>query len=77
MKMITLALAAASMLAMPALAKGGNMKNHHCMKDGAEMAGMTKKQCKKGGGKWEKMKKMAPADAAPAAAPADTGMDKK
>ena len=71
MKMITLALAAVSMLAMPALAKGGNMKNHHCMKDGSEMAGMTRKQCKKGGGKWEKMKKAPAADAAPAAAPAD------
>ena len=43
-----------------ALAKGGaHPQNHHCMKDGAEQAGKTKRECKKDGGKWEK-------DAAPA-----------
>jgi hypothetical protein len=45
------------LFASPALAKGGKgtPQNHHCMKDGAEMAGKTKKQCKTDGGTWEKM----------------------
>jgi len=43
-----------------ALAKGGTPQNHHCMKDGAELAGKTRKECKKDGGKWDKM----PGDAA-------------
>ena len=37
-----------------ALAKEGTPQNHHCMKDGTEMADKTKKECKKEGGKWEK-----------------------
>jgi hypothetical protein len=48
------ALLAAS-LSMNAWAKGGTPQNHHCMKDGAEMAGKTRKECKKEGGTWEKM----------------------
>jgi hypothetical protein len=51
-------------LAPAASAKGA--KKHCVGADGAEMAGSaTKKDCKKAGGKWEKMKKM---DAAPAPA---------
>lgn len=54
-----------------ALAKGGTPQNHHCMKDGAEQAGKTHKQCTKDGGKWEKMAG-APADkAAPPPAKAE------
>ncbi len=59
-----------------ALAKGGTPQNHHCMKDGAELAGKTKKQCKKEGGTWDKLpaastKADAPKhDAEPAAKPA-------
>ena len=46
------------LVAAPAFAKGGTPQNHHCVgKDGAEVAGVTKKACKKAGGKWEKMKK--------------------
>lgn len=38
-----------------ALAKGGaHPKNHHCMKDGAELAGKTKRECKEAGGTWDK-----------------------
>lgn len=56
-------------LAPAAFAKGkAPAQNHHCMKDGAEVAGKTKKACKKDGGTWEKMAAAAPADApAPAA----------
>lgn len=42
-------------LSTSAWAKGGTPQNHHCMKDGAEMAGKTRKECKKEGGTWEKM----------------------
>ena len=60
-------------LAPAAFAKGkGSMQNHHCMKDGTEMANTTKKACKKAGGTWDRMA-AAPAAAAapaPAAAPA-------
>jgi hypothetical protein len=35
-------------------AKEPTPQNHHCMKDGTEMADKTKKDCKKEGGKWEK-----------------------
>ena len=41
-------------------------QNHHCMKDGSELSGKTRKECKKEGGKWEKDAK--PAAAAPAPA---------
>jgi hypothetical protein len=38
-----------------ALAKGAaHPQNHHCMKDGADLAGKTKRECKKEGGTWEK-----------------------
>jgi hypothetical protein len=57
-------------LAAPALAKGGpkggTPQNHHCMKDGAEMAGKTHKQCTKEGGTWEKLAGDAPKAPAPA-----------
>jgi hypothetical protein len=46
---------------------GGTPQNHHCMKDGAELAGKTRRQCKKEGGTWDKL----PAAARPAPAPAD------
>jgi hypothetical protein len=37
------------------LAKGGGTpQNHHCVKDGAELPGKTKKDCKQAGGKWVK-----------------------
>jgi hypothetical protein len=49
-----------------AFAKGGTPQNHHCMKDGAELAGKTRKECAKEGGKWVKM----PAAAKGAAEPA-------
>jgi hypothetical protein len=53
-------------LSTSAMAKGApTAQNHHCMKDGAELAGKTRKECKKEGGKWEKEAKAA----APAAAP--------
>jgi len=42
-------------LSAGAWAKGGTPQNHHCMKDGAEVAGATRKQCKKEGGTWDKM----------------------
>ncbi len=56
-KMFVAALGASMLLAPAAFAKGGKAtpQNHHCMKDGAELAGVTKKECKKQGGKWEKM----------------------
>jgi hypothetical protein len=55
-------------LSSSVMAKGApTPQNHHCMKDGAEMTGKTRKECKKEGGKWEKEAK--PAAAAPAAAP--------
>ena len=56
-----------ALFATPALA-GKMAQNHHCMKDGAEVTGKTKKQCKADGGKWEKMAAAdAPAKAAPTA----------
>jgi hypothetical protein len=58
-----------------ALAKGGaHPQNHHCMKDGADLAGKTKKECKKEGGTWEKDAAPATTDkpAADAAKPAPT-----
>jgi hypothetical protein len=42
-------------LSTGAWAKGGTPQNHHCMKDGAEVAGKTRKECKKEGGTWDKM----------------------
>ncbi len=33
---------------------GSTPQNHHCMKEGADVTGKTKKQCLKDGGKWEK-----------------------
>ena len=58
MKNIHVAVLAAALLFSPiAFAKGkggGTPQNHHCMKDGAEVAGKTKKDCIKDGGKWEK-----------------------
>jgi len=56
-----------------ALAKGGTPQNHHCMKDGAELTGKTKKECKKEGGTWDKL----PAGEGAAAAPADADKAKK
>jgi hypothetical protein len=53
-----------------ALAAGATPQNHHCQKDGAELAGKTKKECKKDGGTWVKNA------AAPAAAKAPAGEDK-
>ncbi len=29
--------------------------SHHCVKDGAELTGVSKKECKKQGGTWEKI----------------------
>ena len=55
-----LAVLTLSSLSSFALAKGGTPQNHHCMKDGTELAGKTRKECKKDGGKWDKM----PGDAA-------------
>lgn len=37
-----------------ALAKGGTPQNHHCVKDGGDLPGKTKKECKKEGGTWQK-----------------------
>jgi hypothetical protein len=39
---------------------------HHCVKDGAEVVGTSKKECKKQGGTWERIK--APVVPAPGAA---------
>ena len=49
-----IALAALVLFASPAFAKA----KHHCVNsDGTEVSGaQTKKQCKKMGGKWKKMK---------------------
>jgi|tagenome__1003787_1003787.scaffolds.fasta_scaffold20518077_1 hypothetical protein len=57
MRKLTLALSLSLSLSFAgmALAKGGTPQNHHCMKEGSELAGKTKKECKKEGGKWEKM----------------------
>ncbi|MDB4981291.1 MAG: hypothetical protein JWM82_2043 [Myxococcales bacterium] len=69
MKNLSLSLVTAfalTALSSVALAKGGTPQNHHCMKDGAELAGKTKKDCKKEGGKWDKI-------AADAAKPAADG----
>lgn len=66
LSMLTTLAAAALLAGTPAFAaaKAGTHK-HHCMKDGAEVAAKSRKQCKKDGGTWEKA---APADsAAPAA----------
>ena len=42
-------------IAVPAFAKGhATAQNHQCMKDG-QVVKMTKKECVKAGGKWEKM----------------------
>lgn len=68
MKTLTLALAL-SLLAAPAFAKGA--KKSHCMKDGSEVTAKNKKECKKAGGKWEKIS----SDAAPA--DSSSGADKK
>lgn len=70
-----LLLALSCAVAAPAFAKGkgdgkGTPQNHHCMKDGAEVVGKTKKECTKDGGKWEKNAAPAAAAPAPAAAPA-------
>jgi hypothetical protein len=48
---------------------GGTPQNHHCMKDGSELTGKTRRQCKKEGGTWDK-DAAKPAPAAPPAAPA-------
>jgi hypothetical protein len=57
MRNLTLALSLSFSLASAGavFAKGGTPQNHHCMKDGAELTGKTRKECKKEGGKWEKM----------------------
>jgi len=52
------------------LAKGPTPQNHHCMKDGAELAGKTRKQCKKEGGKWDKMETAGKSDEKPMPGPA-------
>ena len=51
---VKIALAALVLFASPAFAKA----KHHCVNsDGTEVSGtQTKKQCKKAGGKWKKMK---------------------
>jgi hypothetical protein len=57
-----------------ALAKGGTPQNHHCMKDGAELTGKTRRECKKEGGTWDKLPgaaKPTQGDAAKPAAPAE------
>jgi hypothetical protein len=57
-------------LSTSAMAKGpATPQNHHCVKDGADLTGKTRKECKKEGGKWEKDAKPAAAAPAPAAAP--------
>jgi hypothetical protein len=66
---LALSLSLSLSLAGAALAKGGSPQNHHCMKEGSELAGKTKKECKKEGGKWEKMS-TGGADKASAKAPA-------
>jgi hypothetical protein len=64
-------------LSTSAMAKGApTPQNHHCVKDGADLAGKTRKECKKEGGKWEKDAKPA-AGAAPAAAAAPKAEPKK
>jgi hypothetical protein len=77
MKTMLKSLLAASfvLVAAPAFAKGGKMaQNHKCMKDGAEVSGnLTKKACKKAGGKWEKGMPAAAGEMAPAPAPAPAG----
>ena len=67
--MKTLLFVAASLIAVPALAKGkggGSPQTHHCELNGSEVQ-KTKKECKKAGGKWAKG---APAGAAAASSPA-------
>jgi hypothetical protein len=62
----SIAVVALMFSAAPVFAAGkGTPQNHHCMKDGSELAGKTRKQCKKEGGTWEKN---APAAAAKPAA---------
>ena len=36
--------------------KTGTRSPHHCMKDGAEVAGAHKRDCRAGGGKWAKVR---------------------
>ena len=52
MRTLQIALAM-TLFAGPVFAKGKSP--HHCMKDGAETASKSKKECKKEGGTWEKM----------------------
>lgn len=53
--MLTTIAAAALLAGTPAFAAGkSGAHKHHCMKDGAEVAAKTRKQCKKEGGTWEK-----------------------
>lgn len=66
-------LVALSLVPAAASAKGGTPQNHHCMKDGAEVTGKTKKECKKEGGTWDKL----PAAEGAAAAPAEADKAKK
>lgn len=60
-----------------AFAAGPTPQNHHCQKDGAELAGKTKKECKKEGGTWEKNAEAPAATKAPAAANKGAGGEAK
>lgn len=57
-----LAFALAALLAAPSAEaaarkkKTGTKSPHHCMKAGAEVAGLHKRECRAGGGKWLKVR---------------------
>jgi len=79
MRKLLVAFSLSSLVALPALAlaKGGTPQNHHCMKDGAELAGKTKKECKKEGGKWDKTSDATPTPTPDAAKAEPTKGDPK
>jgi hypothetical protein len=61
-----LALAAALAFALSPAAFAAKAKSHCVNTDGSEVSAQTKKECKKAGGKWKKMKKGETSSTAPA-----------
>ena len=69
-KLFQIILSGSLLLAPGARAAGkAPSTSHHCVKDGTEVVGASKKECKKQGGKWEKIA-AAPAVPAPPTTPA-------
>jgi hypothetical protein len=61
-----LGFAAALALALSPAAFAAKAKSHCVSADGSEVSAQTKKECKKAGGKWKKMKKGETSSTAPA-----------